>query len=159
MKYSPEIVNRIVELLASGDYTINDVCKQVGINQDTFYDWKANKSEFSEALKQAEKDRLLSFKRMARSGLAKIIDVFEYEEVTTEYIDGKDKEGNSKPKIKSRKVVKKFIMPNATAVIFALTNMDADNWKHKSDQGEGDREPPKPIVFKPIKPDGRDSQI
>lgn len=137
MKYIPEVVDKICDLLSSGDYTIKDVCRQVGINEDTYHTWKKEKPDFSEAIKKAEIARLDSFAKMAKSGLAKLLDVYEYEEVTTEYVDskGKDDNGNevSKPKIKSRKVVKKFIMPNPTAVIFALKNRDPDNWADKQE--------------------------
>jgi len=131
MKYTPDIVEAICQKLATGDHRIADVCQQVGISEQTFYRWKEEKGEFCEALKKAETDRLAAFVVMARSGLAKLLDVYEYEETTTEYIDGKDKNGNSVPKIKSRKVTKKRIMPNATAVIFALKNREPEEWKDK----------------------------
>ena len=120
-KYSKQIVDKICELVASGDYKIVDVCKKTGIHHDTYYDWKANKPEFSERLKKAEERRLEVFKNMARSGLAKLLDVFEYEEEHIEY-------GNDS--IKSRKVIKKKIMPNPAAVIFALCNLDPENFKN-----------------------------
>lgn len=129
MKYSPEIVKQICELVATGDHIIKDICKQVGISEAIYYVWKEEKLEFLELLKKAEAERLQAFKNMARSGLAKLLDVYEFEEVTTEFIDQK-----GKPKVKSRKVTKKVIMPNATAVIFALTNQDSENFKHKAEQ-------------------------
>ncbi|OUJ65901.1 terminase small subunit-like protein, partial [Hymenobacter crusticola] len=124
MKYSPEIVETICHKLATGDHRISDVCQQVGITEQTFYRWKEEKSEFSEALKKAEQDRLAAFATMARSGLAKLLDVYEYEEVTTEYTDQ-----GGEPVIKSRKVTTKRVMPNATAVIFALKNREPEEWK------------------------------
>lgn len=128
-KYSEEIVTRICDLLATGDHKISDVCKQVGISEPTYYEWKESKPKFLEALKEAEKKRLEAFKNMARSGLAKLLDVHEYDEETIEYIDNPKDPG--KPKIKSKKIVRKKIMPNPTAVIFALTNQDSENFKHK----------------------------
>lgn len=65
---------------------------------------------------------------MALSGLAKLLNEHEYEEIHTDYVDGKD----GKPKVKSQKRVKKKIMPNPTAVIFTLTNRDSIDWKHQS---------------------------
>ena len=65
---------------------------------------------------------------MARSGLAKLLDVFEYEEEHIEYVDDPKNPGH--PKIKSKKIISKKIMPNPTAVIFALTNRDPANFKH-----------------------------
>lgn len=128
-KYSPEIVEKICELVATGDHRIIDVCKMVGIAEQTYYEWKDSKPEFLESLKEAEKKRLEQFKNMARSGLAKLLDIYEYEEETTEYTDNPKEQG--KPKIKSKKKTTKRIMPNPTAVIFALTNQDSDNFRHK----------------------------
>lgn len=126
-KYTKKLSEKICEIFASGNHTISDVCKMVGIAESTFYDWKSSNTEFSEALKRVEEKRLEAFASMAKSGLAKLLDIHEYEEVTTEYEN--DKEG--RPIIKSQKRVKKKIMPNPTAVIFTLTNRDPDNWKNK----------------------------
>lgn len=134
-KYSKRLVKRICDELATGNHTIADVCKKVGIDESTYYDWKNKKPEFSEALKEAEAKRLEAFADMARSGLAKLLDTHEYEEVTTEYEN--DKSGN--PVIKSQKRSRKKIMPNPTAVIFTLTNRDAANWKNRQNiEAKGD---------------------
>ena len=52
-KYSPEIVKKICSLLEKDSYTIKEVCANVGIDEDTYYDWQKNKSDFSEAIKKA----------------------------------------------------------------------------------------------------------
>lgn len=126
MKYSKQLGRDISDAFATGEHKVADVCKQFSISESTFYKWKAENSEFSELLKKAEASRLASFATMARSGLAKLLDVHEVEETTTEYVD---KEGQ--PKIKSRKVTTRKFMPNATAVIFALKNLDPENFKDK----------------------------
>lgn len=126
-KYSKKLVKLICDELATGNHTIADVCIKVGITETTFYDWKKKKPEFSESLKEVEAKRLEAFANMARSGLAKLLDIHEYEEVTTEFEN--DKQG--KPVIKFQKRTKKKIMPNPTAVIFTLTNRDPENWKNR----------------------------
>lgn len=128
-KYSKKVVDVICELYANGEHSIKDICQMVGISKDTFFTWKKTFPDFSDRLKAVDDDRLENFAKMARSGLAKLLDVHEYEEVTTEYTT--DKKG--KPVVKAQKRVKKKIMPSATAVIFALTNRDPDNWKHKQE--------------------------
>lgn len=130
MKYSKEIVERICELKALGDHKVVDICKQVGINPDTYYEWKKSHPDFSEALKEADNQRLEAFRDMARSGLAKLLNGHEYDEETTVYVSGVNEAGQVVPTIKERKVVKKKVMPNSTAVIFALTNQDPSNFKH-----------------------------
>src|SRR5690606_35825792 len=104
-----------------------DTCTMVGIGDSTFYYWRSKKPEFAAMLQEAEAERLEQYKEMAISGLAKLLDIHEYEEVTTEYEN--DKQG--KPQIKAQKRVKKKIMPNPTAVIFTLTNRDSENWKNR----------------------------
>lgn len=126
-KYNKKLVDELCELLSTGKHTIADSCKKVGLSESLFYKWKNDKLEFLEAVKKAEAKRLVSFKEMATSGLAKLLDMHEFEEVSTEYEN--DKNGN--PIIKRQKRVKKKIMPNPTAVIFTLTNLDSDNWKNR----------------------------
>ena len=134
MKYCQELVDRICDELATGKHTIADTCKKVGISESQYYTWKQEKSEFSEAIKRAERSRLTSLKEMAMSGLAKLLNTHEYEEVTTEY----ENEGE-KPKIVKQKRVKKIIMPNPTAVIFTLTNQESENWKNRQNiEAKGD---------------------
>lgn len=126
-KYSTKLVKELCEILASGKHSIEDSCTKVGITRMTFYNWKKSKPKFLKAVEEAEAERLEQYKEMAISGLAKLLDMHEYEEVTTEYEN--DKKGN--PKVKSQKRVKKKIMPNPAAVIFTLTNRDNENWKNR----------------------------
>lgn len=123
-KYSKKKVKEIIELYSSGKYNNLDLCTKAEISQETFFKWKREKPEFSEALKDAEDQRQNNFKEMALSGLAKLLDGYEYEEITME---GKPE----KPTF--IKKTKKFIPPNPTAVIFTLTNTDPANFKHKSE--------------------------
>jgi hypothetical protein len=51
-KYSKKIVDKICNLLKSDSYTIAEVCRLVGIAESTFFDWQANKVEFSECIKK-----------------------------------------------------------------------------------------------------------
>lgn len=129
MKYGPAIIKKITTLIESGDYTIKEICTNVGITKETFYDWKHNKPDFSDLLKKAEDNRLEVFRQAARNGLLVLLQGKEFEEVTTEYKEGKpDASGQTKPKITSQKKVKKFIAPNPTSVIFALKNLDDQNF-------------------------------
>lgn len=129
MKYSKKIVDRICELVSTDDYTVQEIADQVGINPCTYYDWLKKKA-FAKAISEAETRRFDLFKREARRGLLTLLRGKEYEEVTTEYVEGKpDANGKATPKIKSQKKVKKFILPNPTSVLFTLKNLDSDNFK------------------------------
>lgn len=127
MKYSKTLVKKICDELATGEHTIADVCKKVGISEAIFYRWKQTKVEFLEAIKEAELKRDESLGQMALSGLAKLLNTHEFEEVHTDYINGQD----GKPIIKSQKRVKKVIMPNPAAVIFTLTNRHPGRYQNK----------------------------
>lgn len=129
-KYSNRIVKKITSLIESDDFTIPEICRQVGIVESTYFKWQKEKIDFSESIKKAQEKRLELFRQSARSGLLTLLKGTEYEEVTTEFIEGKpDKDGNTKPKIKLQRKVKKFILPNPTSVIFALKNLDGENFK------------------------------
>ena len=129
MKYSRKLADKVAELVASGEHTLKEVCKHVGISFETYNTWKKTKPEFSDLIKSAEEERLQNLGNLAKSGLALLLTKHEYEEVTTDYVDGKD----GKPRIKSMKKVKKFIMPNPTAVIFTLKNREPESWKDKQE--------------------------
>lgn len=124
MKYTQEIADKICELFATGDYTIQEVCQQVDISRKTFYSWKSERPEFTTAIKEAGSRRLELTKQAARTGLLALLQGKEYDEVTEEWAGP---EGNQV--LKSRKVTRKFIQPNPTAVIFALKNVDLENFR------------------------------
>ena len=63
----------------------------------------------------------------ARKSLKTLICGQEYEETKTEYES--DKNGN--PRIKKQTRVTKKILPNPTAVIFALCNRDPEHWQNR----------------------------
>ena len=52
MKYIRKTVNQICELLENG-VCQRDAAQLIGISEDTFYEWKNTKSEFSESVERA----------------------------------------------------------------------------------------------------------
>lgn len=130
-KYNAKIVERICELIEKDSYTIPEICKMVGIVPSTYHDWMANKSEFSVAIKKA-KDTFDEFiANEAKKSLVKLVQGYTMQEKHVVYVDSKDKDGNSRPKIKEQKIVDKHFQPSVPAVIFALINKDPDNWKNR----------------------------
>jgi len=125
--YDEEKAERLCDLVATGDYNIEDICKQVGIHTQTYYVWQRAHPEFAAAIKESRKRRLEAFTAMAKSGLAKILDVHTVEETTTEYLP--DETG--KPQVRSQKITKKTFMPNAAAIIFTLKNRESEHWSDK----------------------------
>lgn len=126
-KYSPEIVKKICSLLEKDSYTIEEVCANVGINEDTYYDWQKNKSDFSEAIKKAREVYVNKMLRDCERSLNKLVNGFDYEEVKTTIVD----DGRGKPKIKEKTTTKKTAAPNLGAIIHYQTNKDPDNWKNR----------------------------
>lgn len=128
--YTPERVTAICRAIADGE-TIQTACKRGGISDDTFMRWRANYPEFAQALKKAEAEYNDWYNnqiiRDCKESLKKLINGYKYDETTVEYVA--DKNGN--PCVHKQKTVKKVVAPNPTAVIFALTNRDPENWKNR----------------------------
>ena len=55
MKYTPELVAKLVKYIRAGNYN-RTAAHAVGITEETFYTWLKEKPEFSEAIKKAQAD-------------------------------------------------------------------------------------------------------
>lgn len=132
-KYSKSIVRKITSLIKTDSYTIAEICKIVGINEDTYYTWKKTKHEFSESIKKAEDTRMEYFAAEAKKSLLKLIQGYTVQEKKTVTVDSgkKDPTGKSIPKIKEQVTIEKHFQPSVAATIFALTNAEQDNWKNR----------------------------
>ena len=140
-KYGDKIVKRICELIRADSYTIPEICRQVGISEDTYHTWKKEKPEFSEAIKKAEDDFLDTLRTEAKRSLMKKVCGYEAQETRTVYVDSGEEERDpatgkkrQKPKIKEKIVITKHIAPDNAAVIFTLTNRDPKQWKNRQSQ-------------------------
>lgn len=128
--YTPERVKRICDAIERGE-TNETAAKIGGIHVSTFCEWQNSKPEFSEAVKRAkaafEDWQMNGILEDARKSLKTLVCGQEYEEIKTEYEN--DKTGN--PRIKKQTRVTKKILPNPTAVIFALCNRDPEHWQNR----------------------------
>lgn len=129
-KYTPEKAAIIYKAIVDGD-SYRLACKKANIAEDTFARWREKYADFREGIKRAEaeynkwySDELV---RDCKKSLKTLILGTEYDETTIEYES--DKNGNTI--IKKQKTVTKRILPNPTAIIFALTNRDPENWKNR----------------------------
>ena len=129
MKYTPEIVKAITDLIEKDSYKVEEICEIVKISKDTYYRWLNENPDFSDALKKAETKFLQKIKANARKSLNKLVEGYEYEEKSTTYID----DGSGKQKIKETKTVKKHVSPNAVSVIFALKNTNPEDFKDRQE--------------------------
>lgn len=133
--YTPERVEAILNALRQGE-TDKLASKIGGITQTTFYEWINTKPEFAEAVKSAKAEfeewTLSEILSDARRGLKVLVCGTEYEEVKTEY--EQDPHNPSAPRIKKQMRTTKKVLPNATAIIFALCNRDPEHWQNRVSQ-------------------------
>ena len=134
-KYTPERVDAILAAIRNGDSN-KVAAARGGINLDTFYTWLKENGEFSESIKEARREyenwEMEGILRDARKSLKTLILGETYEETRTEY--EQDPRDPGKPRIKKQITTTKKIMPNATAVIFALVNRDPEHWQNRMTQ-------------------------
>lgn len=131
-KYTPERVERICKALSEGR-TEKDACIAAGIHVSVFHRWLNEKSEFNEAVKRAKQQYQEWYDNHivedAKRGLMRLICGEEYTVTSTE----SQEDGTGRMRVK-QKVETKRVLPNVTAIIFALTNRDPENWKNRVSQ-------------------------
>ena len=123
-----DVKDDIISYIREGDSNIL-ACKKVGISKETFYTWINDKPDFSDSLKKARKEFRETIVQTLEQSLWKRAAGYEVEEVKNEYRTLKD---GSKVLVKSSKITKHF-PPDTGALIFALTNLDLENWKNRQD--------------------------
>ena len=119
-KYNKKIAEKICSLIATDTYTVAEVCRMVKIHPDTYYTWIKEFSEFSDAIKKAEAERMAFFVAEAKKSLLRKIQGYKY-----------DVNGKEIPRIKEQKIVDKHYQPDTAAIIFTLTNGEPENWKNR----------------------------
>lgn len=127
--YTPERVEKIINAIRAGQ-TYKMAYTSAGVGKDAFYTWINEKAEFAEAVKVAEKEYgewyASTLVQDCKRSLRDLVLGFEYEETKTERSTGKD--GKTVTKVTT---TTKRVPPSATAIIFALSNRDPENWKNR----------------------------
>ena len=123
-----DVKDDIISYIREGDSNIL-ACKKVGISKSTFYEWLESYLDFSDSLKKARKEFRETIVQTLEQSLWKRAAGYEIEESKNEYRTLKD---GSKVLVKSSKITKHF-PPDTGALIFALTNLDPENWKNRQD--------------------------
>lgn len=106
----------LIEGWARDGLTDVQMYENLGVSCDTFYRWKREKSEFSEALKKGKE----IIDRRVENALLKRALGYKYEEVTKE--DG----------VETKRVTKE-VVPDVTAQIFWLKNRKPGVWRDKQE--------------------------
>lgn len=123
-----DVKDDIISCIREGDSNIL-ACKKVGISKSTFYEWLESYPDFSDSLKKARKEFRETIVQTLEQSLWKRAAGYEIEESKNEYRTLKD---GSKVLVKSSKITKHF-PPDTGALVFALTNLDPENWKNRQD--------------------------
>lgn len=126
-KYNKKIVSKICELVKTDSFTVRELCEKVKIAESTYYDWKLNHIEFSEALEKAKDELYDKMLIVAKRSLFKLVEGYTYDEKKTITVN----DGNGQPKIKEQTIIKKTVSPNLGAIIHFQTNRDPQNWKNR----------------------------
>lgn len=129
LKMSEEKIAIICSQLKEG-MSRTKAAQSVGITRQTFLNWYKGSELFKQRVDEAENEyqlwRLEGIKADSLNSLKSLICGVEYDEVTEE--TRLDRSG--KP-ITLKKVTHKKVLPNVTAVIFALCNRDPERWQNK----------------------------
>lgn len=122
-----DYIDKLCELVSTDEYSIKELCHNVGIAEGTFYNWKRENEDFVAQLKEADQKRLEFFKVEARKAALKKLQGYDYTEEHITMVD----DGLGKPKIKEKKTVKRHVAPSDTQIMYVLNNTDPDNFAYK----------------------------
>ena len=112
----------------SHDWTLERIASELGIAKSTIMLYKKEYSDLSDLLKRADKAKPRYIAIKAEAALRDKLSSREFEEVHQE--QWVDKNGNvTKKHIKK---IKKVILADTTAIIFALKNADPKRWNDRS---------------------------
>lgn len=128
-KYSKKLAAVIVELIEN-DMSVTEICKAVGINRKTFYEWKNTKPEFAQAIEEAHQHAYDELIAIARRTLRDRIEGYSVEETTFTYEPSSldDTEMILKKKVVKRK--RKEASITSLNNLIQRTQLQKDN-KHK----------------------------
>lgn len=128
-----EVSQKICDLYAANNFTLESCCKEYGITEWTFHNWKNEITEITEAYKKAKTRNSVNYKTQlrekAKTSMQKLIEGWEYKKTTKE----KKKVGD----IEHIRITEttEVVLPNPTMIIFAMTNTnnaEIDDFLHRN---------------------------
>lgn len=123
----------VLNFIAQG-YSNKDAAEKAGIGERTFYDWIRDNPQFSQSVKEAQKQGDLVRINSVEAALLDVARGFEYEEVKTEYESQLNQAtGKYEPTIKKQVRTKKRVIPQTEAIKFYLTNKAPEEWKNRQE--------------------------
>lgn len=121
-KYDSHVKDNLVLVTSWARNGLTDlqIAHNLGISEDTFYNYKNKYTEFSEALKKGKE--VIDFE--VENALLKRALGYKYDEITKELVDGN--------MVETKRVTKE-VQPDTTAQIFWLKNRKPKEWRDKKD--------------------------
>lgn len=119
-KYTQKLVDKITVLIEEDNYTITEICHIVGISRNVFYEWKASKPEFAEALDEAEGVREEKLRQQARRSMRQKLEGHKQIETKITYTASKDSDDPHTLVVKEYVVKEKYCVPETSAIIHTL---------------------------------------
>lgn len=140
-KFNQSLVEKIAALIEEDNYTITEICRIVGVSRKMFYEWKATKPAFSEALNQAEEAREEKLKQKARQSMRQKLEGHRQIETKTTYVASKDSDDPYSLVVKEYVVKEKYCMPETSAIVYSLSGGYNESKSRKQPQ------PPSQLVI------------
>ncbi|MBK5721513.1 hypothetical protein JGH11_11580 [Dysgonomonas sp. Marseille-P4677] len=138
-KFTKRLVNKIISLIESDTYTITEICEALQISRNTFYEWKKEKTEFTEAIEDAIKRREEYLVIKARRSLLQKLEGYTLKEVKAVYEP--DKYNPEGMKLKSKTVKTKECPPDTATIKLILERNDKKEQEQKSKENTTDIQP------------------
>lgn len=135
MKYKARLVKKICEDLRQG-YNVVQTCTRQGITEETYYVWKRDKPEFSEAVEAAAEEKWARMVDDVPPSIKKLLNGYKetYLERTGELSKENDPAtGKPKLEVKEVKEVTKIFPPQGAFMQFFLKNMIPQKFSDKSE--------------------------
>ena len=131
-KYNRTILKQILTMTEEG-HSIVEICMAVGINKDTYFDWKKNKPDFSDKIKAAEAKKWELRRTSLEPALKKLIEGYEVDYTETTAIQkGINEDGSPKYIVTEVVKKKKIFPPNQAIVIKMLEALEPERFTDKS---------------------------
>jgi transposase-like protein len=137
-KYTPELVQRIVNALEAGA-TQKDACAYADIHVDTFHEWRKTKSAFSEAVTRAEGQARFHATLAIKNAVKGAEQVTTTNDVITETRLRKVKDANGnvveEPYIYKKTVTGQTVTkfpPDWRAAVEYLKRRDSEHWSDRT---------------------------
>lgn len=120
-KFTRSLAEKITTLIEEDNYTITEICHIVGVSRKIFYQWKATKPDFAEALEQAVEAREEKLRQKARQSMRQKVEGYKQIETKTTYAASKDSDDPYTLVVKEYVVKEKYCVPETSAIVYSLS--------------------------------------